>query len=405
MGGTTQRIYRFIRSHMNIVAPFGFYGSGNIGDDATLVGFARLLVQSGVRAKVSVGSRNPAHNARVEPAFQYFRVSGHDPRRWWAKLRASAHAIIGGTPIMDVLGEWPLCELTPLVRSIDRWKVPLAFIGVGIENLRLCESRRIVSAEITPRVRHWSVRCDRDKQRLVDYGVSPDVITVAADSAWLIEPVKAEFGRDHLRRLKVDLQYPLIGVNLVNENSMLDQYPIMVDALAAALDELASKLDAQIIFLASEVRGDATFDKAAAIQVIGRMTRATRAILAPNDYFSPREMMSIISCCDLTMSMRYHFCLFSALQGVPFIAIPRSDKVSDLCWDIDWPARVVPPRFDALEIVEHGTGLAQNSSAVKKELKQTVKKMGERALRNIAALTALRNREVIARGGPSLVAR
>jgi polysaccharide pyruvyl transferase WcaK-like protein len=374
---------------MNIVAPFGFYGSGNIGDDATLLGFARLLVQSGVRAKVSVGSRNPAHNARVEPAFQYFRPSGRDPRRWWAKLRASAHAIIGGTPIMDVLGEWPLCELTPLVRSIDRWKVPLAFIGVGIENLRLCESRRIVSAEITPRVRHWSVRCDRDKQRLIDYGVSPDVITVAADSAWLIEPVKAEFGRDHLRRLNVDLQYPLIGVNLVNENSMLDQYPTMVDALAAALDELASKLDARIIFLASEVRGDATFDKAAAIQVIGRMTRANRAILAPNDYFSPREMMSIISCCDLTMSMRYHFCLFSALQGVPFIAIPRSDKVSDLCWDIDWPARVVPPRFDALEIVEHGTGLAQNTSAVKKELKQTVKKMGDRALRNIAALTAL----------------
>ena len=210
---------------MNIVAPFGFYGCGNIGDEATLNGFASLLAKCGVRARVSVGSGNPAHTARVEPAFSYFRTNRRDPRRWWAKLRASAHAIIGGTPIMDVLGEWPLCELTPHVRSIDRWKVPLVFVGVGIERLRLRQSRHIVSAEIIPRVRHWSVRCDRDKQRLVDYGVSPDVITVAADAAWLIDPVTAEFGRDYLQNLGVDPANPLIGVNLVNENSMFDQQP------------------------------------------------------------------------------------------------------------------------------------------------------------------------------------
>ena len=188
------------------------------------------------------------------------------------------------------------------------------------------------------------MRSDRDRQRLIEYGVPPDVITVAADMAWLIEPATAEFGRDHLRRLgRRSRSSPLIGVNLVNENSVFDRQPEMVEALAAALDELADQMDARVIFLANEVREDSTFDKAAAMQVIARMKRADRAMLTPNEYFSPRQMMSIIGCCDLTMSMRYHFCLFSALQGVPFIAIERSDKVSDLCWDIDWPARVVPP--------------------------------------------------------------
>jgi len=33
---------------MNIVAPFGFYGYGNIGDEATLQGFARL--RAGIEA-------------------------------------------------------------------------------------------------------------------------------------------------------------------------------------------------------------------------------------------------------------------------------------------------------------------------------------------------------------------
>ena len=388
---------------VNIVAPFGFYGYGNIGDEATLNGFAGLLARCGIQANISVGSRNPAHTARIEPSFRYFRVVGNDPRRWWAKLRASAHAIVGGTPIMDVLGDWPLCELAPLVRSIDRWKVPLAFVGVGVETLHLDQSRRIVAGEIAPRVRHWSVRSERDRQRLLDYGVSPDGITVGADSAWLIEPVTAEFGRNHLRRLNLDFNRSLIGVSLVNENSMFDQHPRMVDALAAALDELTDRLDARILFLCNEIRAGSTFDKAAALQVISRMKRADRALVAPNDYLSPREMMSILGCCDLALSMRYHFCLFSALQGVPFIAIERSDKVSDLCWDIDWTARVLPPRFESLEIVEHATGLRDDASSAARHLKHQADKMKERTLRNAKAITALGDRGESSR--TSLVAR
>jgi polysaccharide pyruvyl transferase WcaK-like protein len=390
---------------MRIVAPFGFYGSGNIGDESTLQGFAQLLAESGTRASVSVASRNPTHTARVEPRFRYFNSSSRDPRRWLAKLRAAAHAIVGGTPIMDIEGEWPLCELTPLVRSIDRWKVPIAFIGVGTETLRLAKSRRIVAEEIAPRVRHWSVRCDRDRQRLVEYGVSPDVITVGADMAWLIGAATPECGRDYLQRWGVDPRQALIGVNLVNENSVFDQQLQMVDALAAALDELLAHMDARVIFLANEVREGSAFDKAAAIKVIGRMKRADCAVLVPNQYFAPRQMMSLISCCDLTVSMRYHFCLFSALQGVPFIAILRSDKLSDLCWDIDWPASIVPPQFDAAEIIEHGRGLAQNATAVGGILRRSTQKMRERALRNVVALHALRNQQPIAIGERPMVAR
>jgi hypothetical protein len=69
---------------------------------------------------------------------------------------------------------------------------------------------------------------------------------------------------------------------------------------------------------------------------------------------------------------------------VPFIAIERSDKVSDLCWDISWPAKVLPPQFDAIEVVEHPKRLKQNASTMDGQLKQTVQNMRKRALRNAA---------------------
>ena len=380
---------------MHIVVPFGFYGAGNIGDEATLHGFAKLIAEAGLRPQVSVASRNPAHTALVEPAFRYHRAAGRDLRRWWAMLGASAHAIVGGTPIMDVLGNWPLNEVAPLVRSVDRWKVPLVFIGSGIETLRSDKSRRIVTNDIAPRVQHWTVRSDRDRQRLMECGVLRDRITTAADLAWLIEPVSTGFGRERLRAWGVDEGHPLIGVNLVNENGVFDRQPEMIDTLASALDEICERMDARVVFLANEVREGPMFDKAAAMRVIGRMKSGDRATLTPNEYWSPRQMMSIIGCCSLTLSMRYHFCLFSALQTVPFIAVQRCDKVSDLCWDLDWPARVSPPDLHDTEIVEHGIRLME-TSAVSEQLRKRAGRMRDRALLNIAALDALASDQLVA---------
>ncbi|HWP39727.1 MAG TPA: polysaccharide pyruvyl transferase family protein [Tepidisphaeraceae bacterium] len=379
---------------MRIVVPFGFYGCGNIGDEATLQGFAALLAWMGQSARVWVASRNPAHTARVEPAFGYFRTTGHDPRRWLAKLRADAHAMVGGTPIMDVLGDWPLCELTPLVQSVDRWKVPLGFIGIGTETLRSPQSVRIVRHEIVPRTRCWSVRSEHDRQRLIEYGAAPDSIEVAADLAWLIAPSAAHFGRRQLQEWGMDAVglRPLIAVNLVNENHLFDQQPQIAQQIAAALDAIVEKYDARVLFVANEIRDEQEFDLAAARGVLCRMRRADRATIAPAVYFSPGQMMSIIACCDLTISMRYHFCLFSAIQGVPFIAIKRSDKLADLCWDLGWPLSVLPADLKADMLVEQLSRILDRPDAnaeLLSGLKARVESMRRRARQNQRAVRLL----------------
>jgi polysaccharide pyruvyl transferase WcaK-like protein len=373
---------------MNLVVPFGFYGYGNTGDEATLAGFARLLSHDGASVRVFVASRNRAQTKRAAPTFTYFDPSGRDLRRWFAKLTCSAHVMAGGTPIQDVLGEWPLSEVLPLVRSIDRWRVPLSFVGVGVESLRLEQSRQVVKEHIIPRVRHWSVRSTKDRDRLIQWGAAPAVVTVAADMAWLLAPVSDDSGRSLLSRWGLDLSRPVIGVNLVNENLVFDRYPDMAGALARALDDLADETNATVLFVSQESRHGPTFDRAAATHVASRMRAADRVFIAPNDYFAPPELMAIISCCCLTITMRYHFCVFSALQQVPFLAIQRCDKLADLCWDLDWTAKLVPPNFDATQITDHVRALRRLSVRTER-LAQRVAQMKQRALQNRVALDAL----------------
>jgi polysaccharide pyruvyl transferase WcaK-like protein len=371
------------RQSLRLVAPFGFYGWGNIGDEATLNGFARLLRRTTLDVRATIGSRNPEHTARVEPAFRYFDVTRRDPRKWYANLRADCHAVIGGTPIMDMLGDWPLCDLIPLLKAADRSKVPFLQIGIGVEDLVRDASRRLVAEEIAPRVARWSVRCDRDRARLEQYGVARQDVTVAADMAWLIEPAALDFGRARLQAAGLPLDRPVIGVNLVNENACFDRRAAMATEIAFALDELIDRMDARVAFLANEVRPGDQFDRAAASRVAACMRRKERVVLVPGDYLAPREMMSLVGCCTVTLSMRYHFCLFSALQGVPFVAIERSAKVSDLCWDLGWEATVRPLEFEGRQLVEHA--LRSTSDAISR-LAEAVRTMEQRALRNVAAL-------------------
>ena len=99
---------------MRLIAPFGFYGWGNIGDEATLQGFARLVARCDPSGTKWIGSRDPEHTAKAEPAFRYFKAQEPGLRRWWANRRAQGAVFVGGTPIMDILGRWPLSEVVPL---------------------------------------------------------------------------------------------------------------------------------------------------------------------------------------------------------------------------------------------------------------------------------------------------
>lgn len=374
---------------MNLVAPFGFFGAGNIGDESTLQGFARLISERGNGFRVWVASRNPSHTARVEPSFSYYKSRGRDLRRRWAHMRSAAQVIVGGTPIMDVLGKWPLSELTPLVRAAGAVRKPVVFVGSGTESLGSEESKRLVSESLVPHVRHWTVRSEHDKERLTGYGAAADSVTVAADLAWLLEAQSAEFGAQYLKRLGLAEGRPLIGVNLANELNALDRQPHLLSEIATFLDWAVEKFDAQIAFFANEVREDDSFDTAANRKVLRSLRNQNRALLVPNNYWSPQEMLSLIGCCDLTLSMRYHFCLFSALQRVPFIALQRSTKVSDLRWDLSWPYGASFEDLNADSLLAMLCEVNDKRPSLVAGLQSRVESLRERAKLNRVALDSL----------------
>jgi polysaccharide pyruvyl transferase WcaK-like protein len=375
---------------VNLVAPWGFYGWGNIGDEATLQGFARVVALAGNSAGVWVSSRDPAHTAAVEPAFRYYDAVDGGWRRWWADRRASAIVVPGGTPIQDSLGEWPFCDIVPLLDAARVRGLPCAFIGTGTERLSRPESLQIMAEKVAPYVRSWTVRSEPDLARLTEYGVPPERVAVAADMAWLLSPVDAEWGRLQLQSWGVSTGGLVVGVNVMNEKAVRERYGGLFATLARFLDTLVERHDATILFIANAINDKIGFDRSASMDALASMRHRGRAFLVPNVYWPPQRIMSLLANCSAAISMRYHFCLFAALQGVPFIALQRSDKVADLSKDLDWPLGtdlgVDTPRL--LAMFEQ---LNAHQEPLRAHLRVRISTLRDRAARNVEALRALRD--------------
>jgi polysaccharide pyruvyl transferase WcaK-like protein len=290
---------------------------------------------------------------------------------------------------MDVLGEWPLSEVAPLVEAARDESKPMIFVGSGVESLRRPESRAVFRDRIAPGVLHWSVRSARDEARLVEYGVAPERVTVAADLAWLLHGVSTEWGRDYLGQLGVRPDAPVVSVNVTNERFVAEGAPELFGRLATALDRIVEGHDAQVLFLCNEVREGQTFDRMASERVRGLMRRGDRALVVPNRYWTPQQMMSLIGCSRIAVGMRYHFCVFAALQGVPFIALERSDKVSDLRWDMRWRYGVGLGEIAASPLVDMATEILASGDVPRLTVSVRADEMRDRAARNIEALDVL----------------
>lgn len=374
---------------MNLLAPWGFYGSGNIGDEATLQGFARLVARAPQPIRVWVGSRNPRHTAQVEPSFRYFYHPVSPLTRRWVNFRTSGVVLAGGTPIMDCHGDWPLNEVVPLMEAAHQRGRPVVVVGSGTERLRREQSRRIMAERLAPIVRYWTVRSEPDEARLLEYGVAPERVRVAGDMAWLLAPVSPDWGKRQLNSWGVPEQSRLIGVNLIYDKPIRERHPKLYETVACFLDRLVEKQGASILFLANDVHEIDGFDKSAALHTQELMKHARQAFLAPNRYWSPQRMMSLIANCHATVSMRYHFCLFSALQGVPFVALKRSDKVADLCWDLQWPFGSLLKDLGAEGLLDSYEALESQRAKAVRELALRMPILRERASRNTVALEAL----------------
>ena len=314
----------------------GYYGFGNVGDDA----LARVIV-SEVRkrhpaAAFNVLSAQPERTARelnvtATPRFNPVQVRN-------ASARADVVLSGGGGLLQNSTSLRSLIYYAGLIRAAVRAGKKTMIFAQSIGPLDFWGKRLV--RNWCKGVRSATVR-DRRSEALLGSLLKETRIERAADPAFLYEP--AEERADLTMEGLGPGSDPLVIVSVRKTSAQNEA----VAATVRAVDRLAEKFAARVAFLPLGGAEDAEVST-----TIIRKCKSTPVLLPISDL---DHAARVIARAHAVIGMRLHALIFAVKFGVPFLALAYDPKVSALCEDLAYP---LPPLWDA-----HEKGKAGGSTA------------------------------------------
>jgi len=177
-----------------------------------------------------------------------------------------------------------------------------------------------------------------------------------------------------------------VGVNVVNERwAGLNE---VKNAIAMALDHIIRESAVQVAFLCNETRDGAYFDFAAAREVTAMMKE--ESYIVPNHYFTPSQMVALLSHCSLTVSQRYHFTVLSILAGTPCFSFARGQKMEGLLEEFGEAPVGTMDSCDAKVLRKRIMSTLHNRSGIQEHQKLVARHLSLRAINNFYFVDTLK---------------
>jgi polysaccharide pyruvyl transferase CsaB len=295
----------------------GYYGFGNLGDEALLSVIVERLRRRHARCEIDVLSGDPAATART------YGVEG-TPRADIKAVRgaiAAADVVIcgGGGLLQNATSLRSLVYYAGIIRMAVRAKKPAMIFAQSIGPLDLWG--KLVVRQLCRGVARATVRDERSRALLAPL-VGGTPVERTADPVFLFAPGEAPLD---LASEGLEPSDPLVVVS-VRRWRGADR---TATAIATAVDRLAEAHGARIAFLPLGGASDAD-----ASTVVIRRCRSS-PVLLPN--YSLPQAAQVIARSRLVVGMRLHALIIAACLGVPFAALPYDPKVSALLEELRYP--------------------------------------------------------------------
>ncbi len=302
----------------------GYYGFGNLGDEALLSVIVSQLKTRYPYGEIDVLSAQPertAHELRVAAT-----------PRWDAKAirgaidRADVVISGGGGLLQNATSIRSLIYYAGIIRAAARAHRKAMIFAQSIGPLDFWG--RALVKECCKGVSRATVRDKRSLRTLTPLLSPSAAVEQTADPVFLYDAPEEEVD---LSREGIGPQSdPLVIVSVRKSAGMKDR----LDTVARAVDRLATRHDARVAFLPIGGAADAE------VSTLVIRKCKTAPVLLPE--CSLERAANIIRRAKAVVGMRLHALILAARYTVPFIAIPYDPKVGALCEDLAYP---LPPLF------------------------------------------------------------
>ncbi len=401
----------------------GYYGYGNIGDEAILRSLLadlgherpdlRFVVLTGDIPKPpqSVPAAPAASAADGVPGTVEY-VPRLQPRAVLAAMRRSQMLILGGGGlIQDVTSLRSLLYYLGLIWSAKRLGLPVAIYGGGIGPVQTGVGR-VLARLVLPQVDLAALRDRRSIEAARALGVREERLVLTADPAFGLDGCGGQGGPD--------------GVT-VGESWSGDGDHILAGAAWAALarsgvpDSARGRLlglalrqpmrredEAAVADVLAQVagRGQGLYpvlvpfhpeEDAAPLARLGLAAGVPHAVLA--GVREPELLLAVVRQLRVVVAMRLHAVIFAVTAGVPCVALSYDPKVEALADDVPQIAYVPYPGIDREQLTAAVMTAAEAPPLLRSGLLAAAMVLRQRASGNAVRVAALLGRQDESPGG------
>jgi polysaccharide pyruvyl transferase CsaB len=296
----------------------GYYGFGNLGDEALLSVIVTTLRRRHAHCEIDVLTGDLAGTARTHGVEVTPRADLGAVRR--AIGRADVVISGGGGLLQNTTSLRSLIYYAGIIRAAIRARKPTMIFAQSVGPLDFVG--KVVVRQCCRGLARATVRDERSRALLAPL-VAGIAVERTADPVFLFAPGEAPLDLD-AEGLGAASD-PLVVVS-VRRWQGADRTAV---AIATAVDRLADAYGARVAFLPLGGAADAEVST-----VVIRRCRSN-PVLLPS--YSLAQAAQIIARARLVIGMRLHALIIAARLGVPFVAVPYDPKVSALLDELAYP--------------------------------------------------------------------
>lgn len=336
----------------------GYYGFGNIGDEAVLTGILTTMKKIDVYADITVLSADPARTLKEHQGVKAVHRSRLGPV--FRAIRGADLLISGGGSLLQdatsIRSSYYYLFIIKLARLLRR-KTMIYAQGVG--PLNNANIRKAVAHTLN-RVNLITVRDENSKILLETIGVKRNII-VTADPSFVVEP-----DIDTADKIIKDAglgNIPLAGIALRHWPGTEQWIEEACRYMRAACEELGI----QPVLIPMQEPDD-----------LGLGESLGAAVLSHGGSVS--AVKGLISRCEIVVGMRLHSLIFAASVGTPFVSIVYDPKVSSFAKMVNQTNYAEIGSKDPAALKQHIKQVWEKRSALRENIKQEAALLESRAL-------------------------
>lgn len=340
----------------------GYYGCGNLGDDALLQAFHQGLAGTNIEVVAMAG--NPE---RLQRAIGVRSIPRREMQFFRRELESSAALVFaGGGILQDVTSYFSLRYYAGLIQQAKKMKKPVMMLAQGIGPVTSVLGKSAANAALK-QVDLLTVRDSMSAGAARALGYRGH-IEVTADLAWLLQPAESsasEFAIGSMKAVAVSAR-PWKGEKGLAK--LFGDFAQMLfrNGFVPVLLEMDHEMDRTLLDEIAKLHG-------------GRCPDI-------RNLHTPSEMLARVARTHAVVAMRLHAGIFAAKSGIPPLMIAYDPKVTAMAEQVGVPAPIPLQGITPQRLWSAFEALEQDRASITRTMMERVDAMVALARRNLDIL-------------------